>query len=87
MLRCQKLRIKFSNNYFYLLSEILNDIRKARHRHGGTPTDADLQGAAKALNRLQQIYKLDLNQFVKGNIMGVQTAAQLTVKDTFYLGR
>ena len=65
----------------------LGELRKVRKKHGGMPTEADLQGAAKALNRLQEVYKLNTTEFVRGQIMGLQTSAELTVKDTFYLGR
>ena len=69
------------------LPETLGEIRKIRTRYGGLPTEADLQGAAKALNRLQEIYRLNVTEFAHGNIFGLQTAAELSVKDTFYLGR
>lgn len=51
------------------------------------PLESDLQGAAKALNRLQNIYRFNVTEFSHGNIMGHQTSAELGVKDTFYLGR
>lgn len=67
--------------------ETLQDLRKIRNKHGGLPTEADLQGAAKALNRLQDMYKLNITDFARGRIFGMQTAAELSVKDTFFLGR
>ncbi|XP_059092577.1 prolyl 4-hydroxylase subunit alpha-2-like [Tigriopus californicus] len=65
----------------------LQELRKVRNKHGGLPTEADLQGAAKALNRLQDMYKLNITDFARGRIFGLQTAAELSVKDTFFLGR
>ena len=58
-----------------------------RNRHGGAPNEGDLIEAAKALNRLQETYRLDVGDFVRGNIAGQQTGAELNVKDAFYLGR
>ena len=37
--------------------------------------------------RLQEVYRLNVTEFSQGNIMGLQTGAELTAKDTFYLGR
>jgi len=51
------------------------------------PTENDLQGAASALNRLHNIYRFDISDFIEGNIMGHTTHAKLDAKDTFYLGR
>ena len=65
----------------------MSDIRKARHKHGIAPVQSDLQGAAKALNRLQDVYRLNTTEFAQGKIMGTQTTAELTAKDTLYLGR
>lgn len=62
-------------------------MKKVKHRHGGMPTDRDLQGAAKALIRLRSTYKIDLDKFSRGNILGTETEAQLTTKDSFFLGR
>ena len=58
-----------------------------RNRHGGAPNEGDLLEAAKALNRLQEMYRLDVGDFVRGKIAGQQTGAKLGVKDAFYLGR
>ena len=68
-------------------SEALAELKKIKHRHGGMPTDRDLQGAAKALIRLRSTYQLDLEQFSTGNILGLPTEAQLSTKDSFFLGR
>lgn len=58
-----------------------------KHKHGGMPTDRDLQGAAKALIRLRSTYDLDLQSFSEGNILGTATEAHLSSKDSFFLGR
>ena len=71
-------------------SETLGDLRRLRSRFGSPsslPTETDLQGAAKAINRLQDMYRLNVSEFSQGKIAGMQTAAELTAKDTFYLGR
>ena len=65
----------------------LADLKKIKHRHGGMPTDRDLQGAAKALIRLRSTFKMDLQQFSSGNILGLTTKAALKTKDSFFLGR
>ncbi len=36
---------------------------------------------------LQEMYNIDVKDFANGNILGVQTTAELSVKDTYYLGR
>ncbi len=74
-------------SFVLFFPETLADLKKVKNRYGGLPTDSDLQGAAKALNRLQEIYKLNITEFSRGNILGLQTGAELDVKDTFYLGR
>ena len=71
----------------WIFSETLTDLNKLKHRFGGMPHDRDLQGAAKALIRLRSTYKFDLEHFSHGNIHGLQTGAQLTTKDSFFLGK
>ncbi|XP_051870007.1 prolyl 4-hydroxylase subunit alpha-2 isoform X1 [Pristis pectinata] len=51
------------------------------------PTDEDESGAAKALMRLQDTYKLDSDSISKGRLPGVQHLVSLTVEDCFELGR
>ena len=51
------------------------------------PTDEDLNGAAVALMRLQDTYKLDTSAVARGLINGVQYSAALTAGDCFELGR
>ncbi|KAJ1521335.1 hypothetical protein ONE63_003011 [Megalurothrips usitatus] len=51
------------------------------------PTDEDLNGAAVALMRLQDTYKLDTSAVARGLINGVQYSTALTAGDCFELGR
>ena len=65
----------------------MKELNRVKRKYGGMPEEKDLQGAAKALNRLHDIYRFNISEFSQGNIMGLQTSAELDVKDTFYLGR
>ncbi|XP_063244081.1 prolyl 4-hydroxylase subunit alpha-1 isoform X2 [Bacillus rossius redtenbacheri] len=51
------------------------------------PTDEDLNGAAVALMRLQDTYKLDTSSVARGELNGVQYSTELTAGDCFELGR
>lgn len=51
------------------------------------PTDEDLNGAAVALMRLQDTYKLETAQVAKGVLNGVQYSTGLSAGDCFELGR
>uniref|UniRef100_A0A673N5A7 procollagen-proline 4-dioxygenase n=1 Tax=Sinocyclocheilus rhinocerous TaxID=307959 RepID=A0A673N5A7_9TELE len=51
------------------------------------PDEEDEKGAAKALMRLQDTYKLDSESFSKGKLPGVRYNAQLTVDDCFDMGK
>ena len=73
--------------FLFPFPETLSDLKRIKHKHGGLPTDTDLQGAARALLRLEATYGLNLVDFSRGNILGHQTEAVLSAKDTFYLGR
>jgi len=52
------------------------------------PTDEDLTGAATALIRLQDTYKLDTASVARGELNGIQYSTQLSGKyitvNTFY---
>jgi len=65
----------------------LTRMKKLRSRHGKLPTEEDLKGAAKAINKLQDVYNLDPTKLVTGNIGELSTGATLGVKDTYYLAR
>ncbi|XP_006888152.1 PREDICTED: prolyl 4-hydroxylase subunit alpha-2 isoform X1 [Elephantulus edwardii] len=51
------------------------------------PTDEDEMGAAKALMRLQDTYKLDAETISKGELPGTKYQATLSVDDCFGMGR
>ncbi|XP_067280830.1 prolyl 4-hydroxylase subunit alpha-2 isoform X4 [Pseudorasbora parva] len=51
------------------------------------PDEEDEKGAAKALMRLQDTYKLDSESFSKGKLPGVRYNALLTVDDCFDMGK
>ncbi|XP_043077175.1 prolyl 4-hydroxylase subunit alpha-2-like isoform X4 [Puntigrus tetrazona] len=51
------------------------------------PDEEDEKGAAKALMRLQDTYKLDSESFSKGKLPGVRYEAELTVDDCFDMGK
>uniref|UniRef100_A0A665V520 Prolyl 4-hydroxylase subunit alpha-1 n=1 Tax=Echeneis naucrates TaxID=173247 RepID=A0A665V520_ECHNA len=51
------------------------------------PTDEDQTGAAKALLRLQDTYRLDANTISVGNLPGVKHKSHMTVEDCYELGK
>lgn len=51
------------------------------------PSDEDLNGAAVALTRLQDTYRLDTSSLARGELNGVQYSSELTAADCFELGR
>nr|CAD7453803.1 unnamed protein product [Timema tahoe] len=51
------------------------------------PSDEDLNGAAVALMRLQDTYKLDTSSVARGELNGIQYSTELTAGDCFELGR
>ncbi|XP_059215556.1 prolyl 4-hydroxylase subunit alpha-1b isoform X3 [Centropristis striata] len=51
------------------------------------PTDDDQTGAAKALLRLQDTYRLDANTISTGDLPGVKHKSQMTVEDCYELGK
>ncbi|NXH23056.1 P4HA2 hydroxylase, partial [Bucco capensis] len=51
------------------------------------PTEEDETGAAKALMRLQDTYKLDSETLSRGNLPGTKYSSSLTVDDCFGMGR
>ena len=46
----------------------LTRMKKLKSRHGKLPTEDDLKSAAKAMNKLQDVYSLAPDQLVVGNI-------------------
>ncbi|XP_062341466.1 prolyl 4-hydroxylase subunit alpha-2-like isoform X5 [Osmerus eperlanus] len=51
------------------------------------PDEEDEKGAAKALMRLQDTYKLDSESFSKGKLPGMHSNALLTVDDCYDMGK
>lgn len=51
------------------------------------PSDEDLNGAAVALMRLQDTYRLETASLARGELNGVQYSTELTAGDCFELGR
>uniref|UniRef100_A0A1B6CXX7 procollagen-proline 4-dioxygenase n=1 Tax=Clastoptera arizonana TaxID=38151 RepID=A0A1B6CXX7_9HEMI len=51
------------------------------------PTEEDLTGAAVALMRLQDTYKLETTSIARGELNGIQYSTQLSAGDCFELGR
>ncbi|XP_019950590.1 prolyl 4-hydroxylase subunit alpha-1b isoform X1 [Paralichthys olivaceus] len=51
------------------------------------PTDEDQTGAAKALLRLQDTYRLDANTISVGDLPGVKHKSHMTVEDCYELGK
>ncbi|KAL6102040.1 p4ha1 [Pungitius sinensis] len=51
------------------------------------PTDEDQTGAAKALLRLQDTYRLDANTISIGDLPGVKHKSLMTVEDCYELGK
>ncbi|XP_065583051.1 prolyl 4-hydroxylase subunit alpha-1-like isoform X2 [Artemia franciscana] len=51
------------------------------------PSEEDLTGAAVALTRLQDTYKLDTKDLARGEILGKRYTRSLTAGDCFELGR
>ncbi|XP_074029071.1 prolyl 4-hydroxylase subunit alpha-1 isoform X1 [Leptinotarsa decemlineata] len=51
------------------------------------PTDEDLNGAAVALTRLQDTYRLDTSSLARGELNGIKYSSELSAADCFELGR
>ncbi|KAG5881350.1 hypothetical protein JTB14_020600 [Gonioctena quinquepunctata] len=51
------------------------------------PTEEDLNGAAVALTRLQDTYRLDTSSLARGELNGIKYSAELSAADCFELGR
>jgi prolyl 4-hydroxylase len=51
------------------------------------PTEEDLNGAAVALTRLQDTYRLDTSSLARGELNGIKYSSELSAADCFELGR
>ncbi|XP_065156462.1 prolyl 4-hydroxylase subunit alpha-1 [Atheta coriaria] len=67
-------------------AEVLHNLTTYR-QHLKFPTDEDLNGAAVALTRLQDTYKLDTSSLARGELNGVKYSTELNAADCFELGR
>ncbi|XP_037812172.1 prolyl 4-hydroxylase subunit alpha-2-like [Lucilia sericata] len=50
------------------------------------PTVKDLQGAARGLSRLQDMYQLDTSEVAMGNILGYKYSEELSAHDCYVMG-
>lgn len=51
------------------------------------PSEEDLNGAAVALMRLQDTYKLETSSIARGELNGVQYSTEMSSNDCFEMGR
>lgn len=80
--------VRNTNSLLLLVSEFVDNITNYRSENLlKFPTDEDLNGAAVALMRLQDTYKLDTSSVARGELNGVQYSTQLSAGDCFELGR
>lgn len=75
-----------SKFYFLVFSDYLANITQIKETMK-FPTDEDLNGAAVALTRLQDTYRLDTSSLARGELNGVKYSAELSAADCFELGR
>ena len=69
-----------------LFLEFITNIAELRERMK-FPSDEDLSGAAIALTRLQDTYRLDTSSLARGELNGVKYSSELSAADCFELGR
>ncbi|KAM3723451.1 Prolyl 4-hydroxylase subunit [Dirofilaria immitis] len=68
--------------------ELLNEISKLRAvNYAKTPTMEDLTGAAIALLRLQDTYRLNVKEIADGKILNASIVQPFTARDCFDIGR
>ncbi|XP_044727086.1 prolyl 4-hydroxylase subunit alpha-2 isoform X2 [Chrysoperla carnea] len=77
------------DDYPLILNNSKSDNNEEEEKNGGLklPNDEDLNGAAVALIRLQDTYRLDTNAIANGILNGIQFPTELSVDDCFELGR
>lgn len=68
---------------YFFLSDLIENITKSRDDLK-FPEDEDLTGAAEALLRLQDTYKLDTSSLARGQISGTKQSHELTGLYIFY---
>ncbi|KAJ6630485.1 Prolyl 4-hydroxylase subunit alpha-2 [Pseudolycoriella hygida] len=69
-----------------LSAEFINKMAAYKKFHK-IPTDEDLNGAAVALARLQETYKLNTTNVANGELNGVKYSSPMTSNDCFEMGR
>lgn len=74
------------NNVSFIFKEIIENMTRNR-QDIRFPDDEDLNGAAIALLRLQDTYKLETSALAQGKIKGTKQSPELTAGDCFELGR
>merc|ERR1712066_380889 len=62
-------------------------MKKLKSKHKKMPTEDDLKAAAKAINKLQDVYNIEPEKLVLGDIGEISTGAKLSLADTYYLAR
>lgn len=68
--------------------DLLDEIYQVRAlNYAKNPTTEDLNGAAMALLRLQDTYRLDVKEIASGKIMNASIAQPLTANDCYEIGR
>lgn len=70
-----------NGNDWYQIEKLTNEYS------GLMPRDEDLHGAALALVRLQETYRLNMSEMARGDIQGLQSGTGLTARDLLYLGK
>ncbi len=70
---------RFDMTVFFSFSEFLKNITQETDKQSAKfPTEEDLEGAAVALMRLQDTYKLSTVRMADGIIQGIRAAEPLT---------
>ncbi|GIX81505.1 prolyl 4-hydroxylase subunit alpha-1 [Caerostris extrusa] len=91
-LQAYQLVRRLSVDWDFIKSAMATDdwlpIRKlVNNYHQLMPNTDDLQGAALALVRLQDTYKLNMTDMAKGDILGLPQGTKLTARDLLFLGK
>ncbi|XP_035233054.1 prolyl 4-hydroxylase subunit alpha-2-like [Stegodyphus dumicola] len=75
------IRSAMSTDDWFPVRKLIRDYRQLM------PNKDDLQGAALALVRLQDTYKLNMTDVARGDVLGVPQGTTLTARDLLYLGK
>ncbi|XP_015792160.1 prolyl 4-hydroxylase subunit alpha-2-like [Tetranychus urticae] len=77
----ESLKTAMKTNEWQSVEQLVNDYSEL------LPTKEDLRGAALALVRLTDTYKLNMSDIARGRILDLPTKVQLTSRDCLYLGK